>query len=439
LIENKSLNAKLLIENGQKEFQEQFCSIVYNKKENKTILSILQNENMLNSTIEELTQNRFGFIEKLKDKIVQASVSEKDFYMVLVSVDNGKNLQNIYSKLEYYDFLKEFLIGLNNFKENSEKIVEWSKSLFILLYEGMDFEAIKNYTSILHNNIIESQKNSKFSPIVTTSFFSILNKDLNSIIEFIDKVDTNTLTMEEVVKENYFEYKFLNDKLDNKEQIEHILNNCINNKIPVKLLNIYKGLCVNTESQVLKYSNGFFYISCEKLQRYIIKINNETVIQSPIFPYDIRAIVKFIDINKAYIVVEKFEFLKNSANNRQYTRVQPTVRIPIAVKKGNFVKNGEIIDLSTNSIAIKIKQNIDKTMEGSIVHATFKLPNEKREDGLSFVNIDASILMVIKMENFTKLVLKLNEEEGTNSDVLQYVFTRQKELVMELKKAIKVL
>ena len=386
-----------------------------------------------------MTQNRFVFIEKLKDKIVQANISNKEFYIVIVSVDNGENLQNVYTRAEYYNFLKEFLMNLNNFKENNEKIVEWNKNLFVLLYEGIDFEGIKNFTSILHNNIIESQKESKFSPIITTSFFSISNKDLNSIIEFIDKVDNNTLTMEEIVRENYFEYKFLNDKVDEKEQINHILHNCINNKIPVKLLNIYKGLCVNTESKILKYSNGFFYISCEKLQRYIIKIDNETIIQSPTFPHDIRAIVKFIDINKSYIAVEKFEFLKNSANNRQHTRVQPTVRIPITIKKGHFVKNGEIMDLSINSIAMKVKQNIDKTIEGTVVKAVFKLPNRKREDGYSLVEVDATVLMVLKLEDYTKVVLKLNEEDGTDSDILQYVFTRQKELVMELKRAIKVL
>ena len=439
LNEEKSLNAKLLVENGKKEYIELYCSIVYNQKEHKTVLSILENESLVDNSIEELTQNRFGFIEKLKDKIVQANISNQEFYIVIVSVDNGENLQNVYPRAEYYNFLKEFLINLNNFKENNEKIVEWNKSLFVLLYEGIDFEGIKNFTSILHNNIIESQKESKFSPIITTSFFSISNKDLNSIIEFIDKVDNNTLTMEEIVRENYFEYKFLNDKVDEKEQINHILHNCINNKIPVKLLNIYKGLCVNTESKILKYSNGFFYISCEKLQRYIIKIDNETIIQSPTFPHDIRAIVKFIDINKSYIAVEKFEFLKNSANNRQHTRVQPTVRIPITIKKGHFVKNGEIMDLSINSIAMKVKQDIDKTIEGSIVKAVFKLPNRKREDGYSLAEVDTTVLMVLKLEDYTKVVLKLNEEDGTDSDILQYVFTRQKELVMELKRAIKVL
>ena len=439
LIDGKSLNVKLLIENSKKEHKELYCSIIYNEKEHKTIFSILDNNSFIDDSVEHLTQNRFGFIEKLKDKIIQANISNQEVYIVIVSIDNGEKLENVYSKVEYYNFLKEFLVKLNNFKENDEKIIEWNKNMFILLYKGIDLKGIKNFTSMLHNNIIESQKESKFLPIITTSFLSISNKDLNSIIDFIDKIDNNTLTIEETTKENYFEYKSLNDKIDEKEQINHILHNCINNKIPVKLLNIYKGLCVNTESKILKYSNGFFYISCEKLQRYIIKIDNETIIQSPLFPHDIRAIVKFIDINKAYIAVEKFEFLKNSANNRQNARVQPTVRIPITIKKDNFIKNGEIIDLSINSIAIKVKQNIDKTIENSTVKAIFKLPNKKREDGYSLIEVDATILIILKMEDYTKVVLKLNEEDGANSDILEYVFTRQKELVIELKKVIKVL
>lgn len=437
--ENKSLNAKLLIENGKKEYKDIYCSINYNIKDDTTILTILQNETVIDGTIDNLTQNRFSFIEKLKDKIVQANVSRKDIYIVMITINNGKNLQDFYSKIEYYNFLKEFLLNLNNFKENSEKIVEWNKNLFILLYEGMSFESIKSHTSILHNNIIESQKNNKFIPIITTSFFPVLKKDLNNIIEFIDKVDSDNLTMEDIAKENYFEYKFLNDKINEDEQIKHLLLNCIKNKIPVKLLNIYKGLCVNTKSNILKYSNGFFYLSCEKLQRYIIKIDNETVLQSPVFPHDIKAIVKFIDINKSYIILEKFKFLKNSANNRQYTRVQPTVRIPITIKKGHLVKSGEILDISINSIAIKIKQDIDEALKGSTVKAIFKLPNSKRDDGFSSINLDAKIIIIVKNQDFTKVIIKVNEEDGANSDILQYVYSRQKELVLELKKAIKVL
>ncbi len=432
-----STNVSLIVENGKKEYSEQICSFVYYPDEDKTVLSILTNENVLDNEIDRLTQNRFAFLEKLKDKVIQNNINSKEMFLTLISIDNGNKIEENYSKIEYYNFLKFFILEIDKFKNNSEKIIEWSPNLFIIVYENIDFAEMKNDIALLHNSIVESQKNNKFSPIVTTSFFSIGSKDLNAIIEFIDKVDKQDLTLNEVKKENYYEFKYLNDTLDENGQIRHLLHNCINNNIAVKLLNIYKGLCVNTESKVLKQTDEFFYLSCEKLQRYIIKIDKETIIQSPVFPYDIKAVVKFIDINKSYIILEKFKFIRNSANNRQHTRVQPTVRTPVVIKKDKFIKYGEVLDLSINSIAIRVKQVVDNSLIGSKVDLSFKLPNDKSEDGFSAININAEVKMIFQFEDFSKIVIMLNESDGTDASILRYVYLRQKELIFELRKAIK--
>ncbi len=432
-----SINIILNIENAEEEHNKQFCSFIYYPYEDKTILSILVNRNEIDGEIDKLIQSRFAFLERLKDKIIQNNLNNKEIFLTLISIDNGKKIEENYLKTEYYNFLKKFISAIDNFKNNSSKIIEWNSNLFILMYENVNFLEMKNDIALLHNNIIKNQKNNKFAPIITTSFFSIVSKDLNAVIEFINKIDKQDLTLNEAVKENYYEFKHLNDTLDENEQITHLLHNCINNNITVKLLNIYKGLCVNTESKVLKQTNEFFYLSCEKLQRYIVKIDRETIIQSPIFPHDIKAVVKFIDINKSYIILEKFKFMYNSANSRQHTRVQPTVRTPIVIKKDKFVKYGEVLDISINSIAIKIKQVIDNSLVGSKVNLSFKLPNDKREDGFSPIDIDAEVKMVFLFEDFSKIVLMMNESDGTDASILRYIYLRQKELIFELRKAIK--
>jgi len=439
LIDKKvSTNIFITIDNGKNEYNEQMCSIVYNQEEQKSILSILVNKNLMDDELAKLTQNRFAFIEKLKDKIVQNKENQKDIFLTLISIDNGEKIKNSFSKVEYFNFLKDFILQINRLKNSSEKIVEWSQNLFVLMYENTDFKKMKNDMALLHNSIVNGQKDSKFAPIITTSFFSLQGKELNSVIDFIDKIDKRDSASIELMKENYYEYKYLNDTLDEKEQIKHLLQNCINNNISVKLLNIYKGLCVNTEAKVLKQADDFFYLSCEKLQRYIIKIDNETIIQSPTFPYDIKAVVKFIDINKNYIIVEKLSFLKNSANNRQHTRVQPTVRIPIAIKKDKFVKYGEVLDISINAVAIKTKQKIDESFMNSNVNLNFKLPDDKSEDGFANIDIEATIKMIMPYdETHYKVVAILNASDGSDSKILKYVYLRQKELIEELKKAIK--
>ncbi len=439
LIEDKvSINKFIMLENGKKEFKEQLCSLFYDKEEQKTILNILINENILDDEIAKLTQNRFIFIEKLKDRLVQNDVDAKEMYITMISVDNGDKIKRNFSKLEYFNFLKNFILQIDKFKNCPEKIVEWSQDLFVIIYENLDFESMKSAMALMHHNLVKSQKKTKFTPIITTSFISIKGKELDGIIDFIDSVDKKDLILEEPFKDGYYEFKYLNDTLDEEEQIKHLLQSCINNSIPVKLLNIYKGLCVNTEAKVLKRSDDFFYLSCEKLQRYIISIDNETVIQSPTFPYDIRAMVKFIDIKKNQIVVDKFNFLKHSANSRQHTRVQPTVRIPITIKNSKFVRYGEMIDLSINAIAIKTKQEIDKSFIDTEVNLIFKLPNEKMEDGFSKIDVEAIIKMILPYDgDYYKIVTMIDESEGSNTEILRYVYQRQKELIIELKKAIK--
>ncbi len=435
ILQKITLNTKLTLKYGDKEMFEQLCSIVYQKENDRTVLSILSNEEILYHEIIKLIQNKFVFLEKLKDKMVQEDFYSS-IYLTCISINNGDQIEESCSKIEYYNFLKNFIIEINRLKNSSDKVIEWNPKMYILVYKGVNFENMKRNMALLHSSIVEKQKFSRFSPVITTSFFCIDKKDLNDIIEFIEKIDKKSLTHDEIMQEQYYEYKYFDDRLEESEQIKQMLRNCLNNNTHIKLLNIYKGLCVTTESKVLKYKKGFFYIQAEKLQIIAMQREGHIIIQSPIFPCNILATVRVFNINKEYIVVQNLKFLETSANSRLYTRVQPSFRTLIVMKKDKYINYGEILDISINSISIKTKQYIDYSMIGNDVSLSFKLFDSDNENGYSSVNTIAKIKSIEFIQDYTKVMLLFEQEDVANKYILKYVYYRQKELIMELKKTV---
>jgi hypothetical protein len=150
--------------------------------------------------------------------------------------------------------------------------------------------------------------------------------------------------------------------------------------------------------------------------------------------YDIHANVKLIDIEDGYLIADSFYFLPDSANNRQYTRVQTSFRNPIYLKQNRIQLQGEILDISLKSIALSCRQAIDKLEKNQPVFLTFKLPDPTLEDGFVEIKGGGTIVYVGAMENLvSKVVVMLNLKEPHDASLLRYMYLRQKELITELK------
>ncbi|MCD8477386.1 MAG: hypothetical protein LRY68_05305 [Sulfurospirillum sp.] len=136
-----------------------------------------------------------------------------------------------------------------------------------------------------------------------------------------------------------------------------------------------------------------------------------------------------------------FLFLTNSANSRQHTRVQTSFRTPILIKYSHRSSaQGEIIDISVNSIAMKIKKIFrEEELRNNTVHLNFSLPNDTGEYGYVIMNIDATVTYITQVdEEHTKIVVMLADlPKPYDEYLLHYMYTRQKELIFEIKRATK--
>jgi hypothetical protein len=223
------------------------------------------------------------------------------------------------------------------------------------------------------------------------------------------------------------------------EQIHHYLRTCIGNQTPIKLLNIYKGLCTNTVSKIIKANGDTYFVHCESLQGYSIKFENKTVIQAPDLPKDLEADVVYVNIDKSYAVLNNLKFLETSANNRQNTRVQPSIRTPITIsyKKNSF--HGNILDISTQALAIILNHSLSNELRNKQVNLKFKLLDESNENGFVMMDIDGVVMFAQEVGvTKTKIVVNMQLNKPYDAYLLKYMYDRQKELILELKRAVKV-
>jgi hypothetical protein len=183
-----------------------------------------------------------------------------------------------------------------------------------------------------------------------------------------------------------------------------------------------------------------YQISCENLQGYAMQLEGETVLQAPNFPKDIKAEIAMVDIKRAVVIIKNLKFMQNSANNRQHTRVQTSVRTPVLIKYAQRSSaQGDILDISVNSIAIKVGKSFkDEDMLNQKVKLNFSLPNEQGENGYVIMNIEAKVTYIGQKSDYTKIVVMIeNLPQPYDDYLLRYMYQRQKELIFEIRKATK--
>jgi len=384
--------------------------------------------------------NRFDFVDKLKDRLAQQSVTKAPISLVFINISNLDKLSKTFTSTTLYDAFKNLMLKLFQLKEESQEVIQWSPNLYILMGEDRSFEHACEQTKHLQQELIRATINEKITPIILTSAFHVESDDLNIVIDYIEKINTKTLLPHDIEKIKYFELDYLDNVIEEQEQITYLMHNCVNNKIPIKLLNIYKGLCINTTSFIQKMAEDSYQMSCENLQGYAMQIERETVLQAPNFPKDIKAEVSLVDIKRSFVVIKNLSFMPSSANSRQHTRVQTSIRTPVLIKYAQRSSaQGDILDISVTSIAMKVGKSFrEEEMLNQKVRLNFSLPNEEGENGYVIMDIEAKVTYISQKDDATKIVVLLGNLPKPYDDyLLRYMYSRQKELIFEIKKATK--
>lgn len=383
----------------------------------------------------DFIKNRIYFIETLKEKILQDNIDKEKLGIITIHVENISNLRKDWSEYDVevavYELLLQVKININS----DSILAQYDNGLYLTLFEGLSFEAIKEKALTIQREVTKYTINQKIKPIIGLYAFDINALELNKILEIISDIAVENIKPKNMETKKLYRILSLNEDLDDARAIDIFLQTSFINKTSVKLVNIYKGLCINTSSIIVKKTNQEIYVTFEQLQGIVMQFESSTVIQSSSFSKDILADVIYIDLKRKIAQLKNFRFINGSANAREYSRVTCSVRAPILLSYNKETLNGEILDISMNSIAIKtrIYNKIDE-IKDKIVRLNFTLPIQGSEDGYSRLILNAKVIASFCNEDYCKVVVNLEENQVSEPILMEYVYTRQKEIINELKK-----
>ncbi|MDF1883573.1 PilZ domain-containing protein [Sulfurimonas sp. SAG-AH-194-C21] len=379
--------------------------------------------------------SRFLFVEILKEKILEKDISESHISLLTIGIENSQQLTQKYGIIDFENQLCDLVSYINTLLNDTLVFAQFQYDFYVILFDNTTLEGIHLLGDTFYTKVL-SYINSKDSEVLLNLFtFNLDNKELNNILSILHEIQSKTFLLTQ-------EHQYIRNITSKtvKNTVQDVLASAFENKTKLTILNIYHGLVIHTSSKILKVTQDSIYISFESLQGIVLKDELKTVLQSDYFSNDIYADVKQINLSKKIAVLENFKFLKTNANAREYARVTPSIKIPITVNTKKNVFNGVILDLSIKSIAIRTKHQLPSSLDKlSIVTLVFNLLDQSSENGYIQLRIDAKIILVtnVDQEGYYKVICDLEQDTHDVDIILKYVYERQKELIIELKKMSK--
>ncbi len=416
------------------------CRSATSKYDNKKYIYI--EEGVQKSTLEHIDfiKNRIYFIEVLKDKFLQNDTLEIVCGLITIKIENMPSLRNDWDAYEIEIAVRDLLLQVDTPPDSHTILAQYDNDLYVTFFEGLDFEYLKKKASMIQTQIAAHTHEQKIKPIVGIYAIDINGLELNTILKVVSDVSREEMSRVHIEAKKLYRTIGINDDLDDAEIIDMMLQTTFTNKTPIKLLNLYKGLCINTSSVIVKKTNKEIYVTYENLQGAVMTFDKTTVMQSSNFSKDIVADVTYLDPKRKIAQFKNFRFSQGNANSRKYSRVTPSQRVPVTIIEKRHTVNGEIIDISMNSIAIKAKlHNKEKILKLQDVKLKFVLPNKNSSEGYMNILLIGKVIFTQFDEKFSKIVVDLEEDQSNESLLMQYVYDRQKEIITELKRQTSVL
>jgi len=327
-------------------------------------------------TIEKSSiSSRILLVDFLREKLVK----NNNLTAITITIRNIDRIQKDLGLLKLEEQLASTIFFMEALFEDRLMFAQVDKEFFVVLLEDLSFDETKEMADEFHHLVLEDMAHNEYKFLVDV--FAMDLKDMST--------SESILTFSDIKNKELSYTQKHSDSLQHTSQTQNIisessvLDDAFNNNTEFKLLNIYNGLVITTPSKILKRTKDTVYVSFEQLQGVVMGRDRETILQSSIFLKDILAKVKIIDQKKKIAVLEKFKFLNTNPNARKYARVTTSSKIPITVSLNSSNINGQIIDLSIKSIAIKTKysKKVDN-FKNEDVTLLFNIPNYRFDNAM---------------------------------------------------------
>jgi hypothetical protein len=408
------------------------------KSENYTFVSFELNEEYEPTNINNTdhVSTRLTFIELLKDKMLEKMVSDKPLTLLSIKIDS---ISKSIDKIDEENFRKKLAYEINQIIDNKLIFTQYNTDFYVLMFEGISFEDLKNQAKNYHLQILNFLTREKLKHIASLCAVNILDNDLNPVLTTLDEISDKTID-DELIDEDHIVY--INDFQENMEPsdiINYLLDTIYINNNDLKLLNIYDGMSINTSSRIIKKTDDVIYVKVEPIQGFVINIDKSTILQSSVLSKSIKATVKYISVKDKYAILHKFRILDYNPNERQHGRVKSSKIVPIVISLIGLRVKGEMIDISATSIALKVKKT--KALNNILnkeIGLIFNVDNPKVRG--EYIKLQEYAIVLhespLDEEGYIKLVCIFNENMQNENILIDYIFNRQKAIIQDIKNKV---
>lgn len=422
-------------ENEEDSFYLKTCNdevylIAIRSGQNEQLISCVKTEEMKCQNSGSLEHT--DFIELLKNTLVHRDASDEPTFAVTIKLDNASKILNDFGSEFFYAYFKKFGSFCGFFFEK-EPFIFWQFDYIVILPEEKDENVIKAAAEELFAQVSHIESENDITPFVDICVLSLSHLPIGEAVSLIEKVYKKSYTQSQGAKISLSLSSSSVSAASGQMAMYH-LQSIADKDYKIKLLNIYKGLSVVSTSKIIKIVDGDIYVQTEKIQKYLMHTEKSVVVQSEYTPKEIFAEVRYVDLVEPYAILRSPIFLEFSANNRKSVRVQCDTRIPITVASSQFTFTGEIFDISMQAIAVRYKNRISGDITGVNVKLTFTLPSKEIENSNVKVVLHGQITAVKIIDEQMRIIISIGMDPQSEEVVLDYIYTRQKELIAEIKK-----
>ncbi|MDH4944943.1 hypothetical protein [Sulfurimonas sp. C5] len=371
----------------------------------------------------KIIETRLGFLEMLKDKLLN---QEKNLALITIAFKN-LDLRN----------LKETLQVVKKSLDTSLQLAQYNGEFYIALYENQSFELIKEQAKKLNEQLNQYSISNETVLLSQVYAVDLAEMEFEDILEMLYGIEKNKVSDDLIINDQICFIENMEQNKSDEYILQQMLNTLKFNQVELKLLNIYKGLVINSKASVVKIDEKFIQLELKNLQTEVVALEKKTILEIPGYTQTIELILKHINIQKGIATFEKPTLIKASINARKHGRVTCERDTNIAISAEGTSVKGSIIDISLVSIAVKLPYSkvLDK-LEGKDVLLNFELSLIKNHVINSVIRkAKVQKVFVNEEKKIAKIVCDFYESHDSEYILMEYIFERQKSIIREIKKA----
>lgn len=229
-----------------------------------------------------------------------------------------------------------------------------------------------------------------------------------------------------------FQIVSIKDGKQDMEAILRILHEIKNGSLKndLKLLNYYHEVPISYATTIEKIESDCIECSAHQAQSVALGLQKQTLLTSAAFPQSlgVHCIVEYVNVKNCFAVLGRFAFASVRAQRRGAVRVRIQECISACYSAEGQNLEGRASDISVTGIAIQNRTPKPVGLpESGIIQLDF--PGNKLELPTSFVTTTEH------NGEFTH-TFKIEPDKRADNLISQYIYTRQVEIIRELKEQL---